>query len=149
MTVSPLVSRRLLLACALLVAAVALTVGFGVIPPVRGTTLPGITPETAVPAFRVASWLHLLVAAALVPIAMLSKGRSWASTSGLVVAGVAVLLFGFALADAAFAFLEAGSGSGIITVLLFFCVAADALVGALVITTAFLRPKKTRGLTTG
>lgn len=148
MAVSPLLCRRLLVVCAVLVAAVAVVVAVGVIPPVRVATFPGVTPERAVPAFWVNVGLQLLAAVALVYTAVGSKGRSWISTSGLVVTGLAVLLFAVALTDAAFAFGSSGSSMRTVTVLLFFCVAADALAGVLAVTTAFLRPRRTRdGLT--
>ena len=150
MAVSPLLCRRLLVVCAVLLFAVALAVAVGVIPPVRAATFPGATPGRAVPAFWVSVGLHLVVALTLVFTAMRSKGRSWISTSGLVVMGLAVLLFGIALTDAFFAYHSEGSSMRTVSVLLFFCVAADSLAGVLTITTAFLRPKKTReGLTSG
>ena len=92
-------------------------------------------------AFWVSVGLQLLAALALVLIAALSKGRSRTSTSGLVITGIVVLFLGFVLSDAAFAFREAGMRT--VTTLLFVCVAADALAGALTVATAFLRPKRT------
>ena len=146
MAVSPRQCRYLLAACAVLVAGAALVVAVGVIPPVRVATSPDITPGSAVPAFWVNVGLQFLAALVLLLIAMLSKGRSWVSTSGLVVTGVVVLFLGFTLGDAAFAFRETGMQT--VTTLLVLCVAADALAGVLIVTTAFLRPTRTReGLT--
>jgi hypothetical protein len=148
MAVSPVRCRWMLAACVVLVVAVALVVAVGVIPLVRVTIVPDISPEDAVPAFWTAVGLHLLAALVLLLIATLSKGRSRFSTPGLVVTGIAVLLFGFVLSDAALALLEAGPSVQTVTTLLLLCVAADALAGALTITTAFLRPRTPReGLT--
>lgn len=146
MAVSPTQSRLMLAVCVVLVVAVGMVVAIGVIPPVRVASHPDITPESAVPAFWVSVGLHMLAALILVLTAALSKGRSRFSTSCLVVTGILVLFLGFALSDAALAFREAGMRS--VATLLFACVAADALAGALAFTTAFLRPDKTReGLT--
>ena len=136
--------RWMLVACVVLIVAVALVVALGVIPPVRGATVPDISPEDAVLAFRMAAVLHLLVALAILLIATLSKGRSKPSTFGLVTAGIVVLFLGFALSDAALAFGEAGTSMRTVTLLLLVCVAADALGGALTVATAFLRPRRER-----
>jgi len=143
MTVSLLFRRRMLLVCAALLIAVAIVVALGVIPPVQVATFPGATPERAVPAFWVAIGLNFIAAAILVCIAIWSKGRSWISTSVLVVIGLVALFLGIALTDAFFAFRAAGPSMQTVSMLLFFCAAADFLAGALVVTTAFLRPKKT------
>ncbi len=143
MKVSLLSCRRMLLVCAVLFVAVALVVALGVIGPVQADTSPGAAPERAVPAFWVNIGLQLLAAATLVSTAIWSKGRSWISTPVLVVLGLVVLLLGFALTDAAFAFQSHDPSMQTVSILLFFCAAADFLAGALVVTTAFLRPKKT------
>lgn len=142
MTVSLLFRRRMLLVCAALLAAGAIVVALGVIPPVQATTFPGITPERAVPAFWVAVGLNFIAAAILVCIAIWSKGRSWISTSALVIIGLVALFLGIALTDAFFAFQEAGPSTQTVSRLLFFSAAADFLGGALVVITAFLRPQK-------
>jgi len=139
---SLLQSRSLLAACAVLVGVVALVVAVGVIPQVRVANVPDISPESAVPAFWVSVGIHLLAALVLVLTATLSKGRSRISTSVLVVAGIAMLAFGFVLGDAGLAFREAGSSMRMVTTLLFLCVAADVLAGALTVATAFLRPAR-------
>lgn len=146
MLVSPTQSRLMLTASVVLVVAVGVVVAFGVIPPVRVASHPDITPEHAVPAFWASAGLQILAALILVLTTALSKGRSRFSTSCLIASGILVLFLGLAFSDAARAFREAGM-QGIAT-LLFACVAADALAAALAITTAFLRPEKTReGLT--
>ena len=142
MKVSLLFRRRMLLACAALLAAGAIVVALGVIPPVQDATFPGVTPESAVPAFWAAIGLNFIAAAILVCIAIWSKGRSWISTSVLVVTGLAALFLGIALTDAFFAFQEAGPSMQTVSMLLFFCAAADFVAGVLVVITAFLRPQK-------
>lgn len=143
MTVSLLFCRRMLLVCAVLFAAVAIVVALGVIPPVQAATFPGATPESAVPAFWVNIGLNFVAAVTLVFIAIWSKGRSWISTSVLVAIGLVTMFLGIALTDAAFAYQLEGASMQTVSILLFFCAAADFLAGALVVITAFLRPKKT------
>jgi cytochrome c biogenesis factor len=135
--------RWFLLVCAILLVAVAIIVALGVIPPVQTDTFLGATPERAVPAFRVIIGLNLLASLTLVIIAIRSTGRSWISISVLIILGLVALLFGIALTDAAFAYQSEGPSMQTVSMLLFFCAAADFLTGALVIITAFLRPKKT------
>ena len=142
MAVSLLFRRRMLLVCAALLAAAAIVEAFGVIPPVQAATFPGVTPERAVPAFWVNIGLNFAAAAILVCIAIWSKGRSWISTSVLVVIGLVALFLGIALTDAFFAFKEAGPSMQTVSMLLLFCAAADFLAGVLVVITAFLRPQK-------
>jgi len=143
MKVSLLFCRRMLLVCAVLFVTVALAVALGVIQPVKADTSPGATPERAVPAFWVNVGLNLLAAVTLVFIAIWSKGRSRISTSVLVVLGFVALLFAYALTDAALAYQSSGPSMQAVSILLFFCSAADFLAGALAVTTAFLLPKQT------
>jgi len=133
-------SRFLLAACAALVAVVALVVAVGVIPQVQLAKVPSISPDSAVPAFWASVGLHLLAALALALTAALSKGRSRISTSILVATGTAILLFGFALGDAALAFSEAGLSLRTVATLLYLCVAADVSAGVLTLATASFRP---------
>jgi hypothetical protein len=143
MKVSLLFRRKMLLGCAVLLAAVAIVEALGVIPPVQTATFPGATPESAVPAFWVNIGLNFIAGAILVCIAIWSKGRSWLSTSVLVVTGLVVMFLGIALADAFFAFQAAGPAMQTVSMLLLFCAAADFLVGACVALIAFLRPQNT------
>ena len=143
MKVSLLFCRRMLLVCAVLLVTVALVVALGVIQPVKADTFWGASPATAVPAFWVIIGLNLLAAATLVFIAIWSKGKSWISTSVLVVLGLVVLLFGIALGDGALAYQSEGPSMQTVSILLFFCAAADFLAGVLVVITAFLHPQRT------
>ncbi len=132
----------MLLVCAGLFVTVAMALVLGVIQPVNDDVFPGAIPERAVAAFWVNIVLNLLAALTLVFIAIWSKGRSWLSTSVLVVLGLVALLLGIALTDAAFAYQSHGPLMQPVSILLFFCAAGDFLAGALVVTTAFLRHKK-------
>ena len=143
MKASLLLYRRMLLVCVVVLFIVALVVALGVIPPLKSDTYPGVTPEKAAAAFWVNIGLNLLSAFSLFFIAIRSKGRSWKSTSVLVIAGVIVLLLGLALADAASAYQKHGPSMQYASIFLFICAAADFLAGVTVITAAFLRPKKT------
>ena len=143
MKVNVLFYRRMLLVCAVLFVTVALVVALGVIPPVKSDTYPGVTPEKAAAAFWVNISINLLSAFSIFFIAIRSKERSWKSTSVLVIVGIIVLLLGLALADAASAYQKHGPSMESASILLFICAAADFLAGVTVITTAFLRPKKT------
>ncbi len=134
---------RMLLVCAVVFVIVALMLTLGVIPSVETDTYPGATSEIAVPAFWVNIGLNLLSALTLFFIATKSKGRSGISTSVLVIAGLIILLLGLALADAASAYQKHGPSMQSASILLFICAAADFIGGAVVITTAFLRPKRT------
>lgn len=142
MTASPLFFRRALFACAAVFAAVVLGLALGVIPSVQADTTPGANPEAAVPILWVISGLHFLAAFIPIIVATRSGARSMISTSVLVVLGLVVLLFGFALADAGRAYRAEGPSMHFASTLLFLCAAADYLGGALVIAAPFLRPKR-------
>lgn len=141
MRVSNPFCQRMLLVCALFCFAVAAVLMLGVIQPVEGEVLRGATPERAVQAFWVNIILNLLTSVTLVGIAFWSKGRSWLSTSVLVVVGLVALLLGLALFDAGAAYRSHGPAMQTASAILFFCAAADVLAGILVVTTVFLRPK--------
>ena len=130
MNVGNMFCRRMLLVCALLCFAVAAVLAIGVIQPVKDEVLRGATPERAVQAFWVNIILNLLTSMALVVIAFWSKGRSWPSTSVLVVCGLAALLLGITLFDAGTAYRSHGPTMQTASVILFFCAAADVLAGS-------------------
>lgn len=132
--------QRTLLVCAVVFVIVALVLALGVIRPVKTDTYPGVTPDRAVAAFWVNIGLNLLSALTLFFIAIRSKVFIWISKSVLIIVGIIVLLLGIALADAASAYLSHGPSMQSASILLFICAAADFLGGALVVTTAFLRP---------
>lgn len=138
MELSPVLGRRLLVVGAALAISVALVLAVGVVPLVRVATVPDIDPDNAIPAFQVAAGLHLLAASVLAFIALMSRGRATIPKAGAVVTGVAMMLFGFVLADAALAFGSVGMRTT--TALLVLCIATDAFVGISVIAAALLRP---------
>jgi uncharacterized membrane protein len=142
MKVISLIYRRMLFISAAIFVTVALVLALGVIPPVKAEVLRGATPEKAVFAFWINIGLNLLSAVILAFIAIRSKVRSWISTSVVVIVGLIVLLLGFALTDAASAYQKHGPLMQSASILLFICAAADFLFAALVVITAFLRPKK-------
>ena len=134
--------RLLLTISTALLCVVALVVAVGVIPPVRAGSVVNMTPDRAVPAFWVAVGIHLLAAAVLLLVVMLSKNRGWVSTSAVIVTGVALLFVGFALGDAAKAPLETGAPMQAVTAVLLGCVALDAFAGVLTIAAARIRPAR-------
>lgn len=138
MVTGPLQSRFVIALCAALVVMVALVVAFGVIPQVQVADVASISPEDAVPAFWASVGVHVVAALALALTAALTKARSRISTTVLVVSGIAILLVGLLLGDAALAFREAAMQS--VATLLFLCVAADVLAGAVTIASAVRRP---------
>lgn len=125
------------------VLAVALVVALGVIPLVARSSVPDIEPQRAVPAFWFSVGLHLVVALILAVTASLSKRRSRLSTVAVIIAGVAALLLGFLLADAALAFREAGASMQAVAGLTFACVLADLAAGVTALAAAVLRPTTT------
>jgi multisubunit Na+/H+ antiporter MnhB subunit len=99
-------------------------------------------PDRAVPAFWVNVGLTLLAAVACGVIANVSKERSRASTSSLVVIGLVVLMLGLALVDAASAYGSHGPSMQGISALLFVCAGVDILVGITFGIVTFLSPKR-------
>jgi len=136
------VYRRMLFIYGAVVVAVALVLALGVIGPVKVEASLGATPQRAVHAFWVNIGVNLLAAATFILIAIRSKGRSWISTSVHIILGLVVLFLGLALADAASAYKSHGPSMQTAVILLFICAAADFLTGAMVVTTAFLQPKR-------
>jgi len=143
MTFSLTNCRRLLLTSAVILIVVAVVVAVVVIPQVRAEVLRGTTPEKAVTAFWVNVGLSFLSGVTLFFVAIRSKGRSWISISIIILAGIVVLILGLALADAASAYKSHGPPMQTATILLFICAVADLLSTVLVVSTAFLQPRKT------
>jgi len=132
--------RRFLLTCAALLAAVALVVAAGVVPPTNADTFPQAAPERAVPFFWKIVVLNLLVATSLVFIAVRAGDRR--RLSPIVLGFLAFLAFVPAcfLAASGFGFLGHGPAMRIASVLLLLCSAAEFLVTGLVSATALLLP---------
>ena len=141
MKMSHMSSRRMLLGCTILLVLVAILLALSVIPAVKSDNSPGANPDRAVPAFWVNFGLILFAAIACAVIVIVSKERSRASTTSLVVVGLVVLMLGLALVDAASAYRSHGPSMQSISTLLFICAAVDILVGITLGVVAFLRPK--------
>lgn len=128
-----------LLAAAVLMLVVAGVVALGVVPNVRGSSVPDIDPRDAVPALQVSAGLHVLAAASFGFMGLRSRKRAHVPKAGTIVTAVAVLLLGFALSDAALAFGSAGPSLRVATILLGLVTAVDAVVGFSAIATAVWR----------
>lgn len=134
--------RRILLICAVLFVVVALVEAFGVIPPVKADTYPGVDHKKVVSVFWFNIGLNLVSAFSLFFITFTSKERTWKSASVLFITGFIVMLLGLACADAASAYQKHGPPMQSASILLFICAAVDFLAGVTVTISAFLRPKK-------
>jgi len=119
MTVSMKSSRRSLFVGAALLAAVALVLVLGVIPPVKSDIFPLATPQRAAAAFWIHAVLDILAAIVLVSISSRATARARPSTAVLIVLAVLVLLLGAAITDAAFAFRAHGPAMQSASLLLF------------------------------
>jgi cell division protein FtsW (lipid II flippase) len=141
MKINDLFYRRVLLVCAGLFIIIGIVVAFGVIPPVKADTYPGVKHDKVAAAFWINIGFNLLAAFSLLYISFKSKERNWRSTSVLFITGFLVLILGLALTDAASAYLKHGPAMESASILLFICAAIDFLCGIIVITTAILRPQ--------
>jgi hypothetical protein len=135
-------SRRLILIGAALLVGIALAVAVGVIPPVKAAPYPLASPK-AVHAFWLNVVLQVLAAAALVFIAGRTTGRRRRLTTGLGFLAFFIILLGLALTDAASAYRGDSPGLNRASIFLFVCAAADLIAAVLVVTSAFLLPRRT------
>ena len=142
MTVSLAFCRRSLLTSAVLLVAVALVVAAAVIPQVRADASPGAAPERAVHAFWANIVFNVLAAIVFWFVAVRTKGRSLLPLFVLGLLALVVLLFGYALTDAALAYRSHGPAMQTPSMILFFCSGIDFLAALLVITAASLFPKQ-------
>lgn len=136
------VYRRMLFIYAAIFAAIALALAIGVIEPVKVEASIGATKAIAVKAFWVNIGLNLLSTVVLVLIAIRFRTQVWNAIPVNVVVGIVAILLGVILADAASAYNSHGPSMQTASLLLFFCAAADFLVGVMLFITAFLQPKK-------
>jgi hypothetical protein len=142
MNISYISSRRIILACAVLLVSVIGLISLRVIPAVESDSYPGANPEIAVPAFWMNVGLCFITAIIVTFIAITSKGRSRITTISLISVGVVVLLLGLALVDAASAFRSHGPSMQSVSITLFICAAVDMFVGVTIGVMAILRPKR-------
>ena len=135
--------RRSLMTSAALLAAVALVIAAGVIPPFKAGIFPHATPRSAVPVFWWIAALNLLAATLLVVIAIRATNRDSIPFLGLL-ASLAFLLMCL-LTGPAFTYLklylEHGPAIQTAWILLYLCVVAEFLAGVLASATAFLLPE--------
>ncbi|WP_286355917.1 hypothetical protein [Geothrix oryzae] len=135
--------RSSLLISAALLTGVAFVVAVGVIPAVRTDTSPLAMPERAVPAFWVNVVFNLIAATVLGFVAYRAVGRSRFPTTSLGVLSILILIFAYALIDAARAFYSHDPSMHNTSLILRGCSITDALAGLLVIATATFFPKRT------
>jgi len=141
--VSLVVCRRELLSAAILLLAVAIVIAAGVIPPVESDPSPSATQDAAVPALSVNVVFNVLAAMVLGFIAGRTTGRSRRLSFVLGSLSVLILLFAFALSDAAIALRSHGPTMQSARTLLFYCVVADLLAVLLIIMATVLLPRRT------
>jgi hypothetical protein len=134
--------RRLLLIGAVLLSAVALVIPWAVIPPVRADTWPSATPASAVPAFWIIVFFHVLTATGigLTATRISTVGRAsqfWV----LVPLALLVLLSAYALEEPGRAYSREGLSMQAASLVLFACTASDFLAAVLLLAAASLLPR--------
>ena len=142
MSMSYTSSKRMLLICVAIIVLADVLLAFIVIPAVKTDSYPRARPEVAVPAFWVNIGLSFLLSVICANIALFSKGRSQATTTGLVLCGIVILLLGLLLIDAGSAFRSHGSSMQSASIIIFVCAALLCLSALLLGMTAFLRPRR-------
>ena len=142
MSLSYTSSKRMLLICTATIVLADVLLAFIVIPAVKTDSYPRANPEVAVPAFWVNVGLSFLLSVVCVNIALLSKGRSQATTISLVICGIVILLLGLMLIDAGSAFRSHGSSMQSTSRIIYVCAALLSLSGLLIGTAAFLRHRR-------
>jgi len=131
--------RRMLRFGAILSFGVAAVVAAGVIPAVKADAFPLATPDTAVPAFWGIVIADVLVGAALLSTALMTRRRRRVRPVLIVAAGFVGLLLGLGMLDAALAFTGHGPAMRGPMIALFVCVGAELTVGATVVAAMILR----------
>ena len=142
MSMSYTSSKRILLICAATIVLADVLLAFIVIPAVKTDSYPRANPDVAVPAFWANVGLSFLLSVVCANIAFFSKGRSRATTTGLVLCGIVILLLGLLLIDAGAAFRSHGASMHSTSVIIYVCAALLSLSGLLLGITAFLRPRR-------
>lgn len=133
-------SRRLVVIGAALLAAAAVALVLGVIPPVRSDTFRQAAPSSAAAAFVVQAAIAVLAAIALALVAARVFDRPRSSIAILHVIGALVFLLGIVLVGPAPTFLAHGPSLHGATVLMFLSAAAEfAATGLLVAAASRLR----------
>jgi hypothetical protein len=117
---------------------VAALIAVAVIPAVRSDPL--ASPESAIPAFWANVLANLVVGSALASRAL----RPHAGRPLLVLAGLAALVLGLLLLDAAAAFVRHGPNLAATTAILAACAIGDATAGGLALAGGWLQPRRLR-----
>ena len=142
MKISPTFSRRTLLITVVLLIVVALVVAVAVIPQIKAEVLRGGTPQMAYYAFWVNIIFTVFVAIVIWFIAIRTKGRGFLPLSFLGLMILILLVLGWALSDAAGAYITHSPAMHTASIILFVCSGIDFLVVLLVIIAALFFPKK-------
>nr|MDO8108747.1 hypothetical protein [Candidatus Sigynarchaeota archaeon] len=130
--------RRLIHVGTGLVIFVVCCLAIVVIPFVITDTTPDSTPEQAVPAFWIVIIVHLFVIAILTWASFVDKRGGHINKGIMIVAGVAAIILGLMLLDAAVAYFREGlkwlsQGMLGIAILLFICVGFDVITGVMML----------------
>jgi len=135
--------RRLLLIGAVLLSAVALVIPWAVIPPVRADTWSSATPESAVPAFWIIVFFHVLAATVVgLTAARLTTVGKASRFLVLVPLALLVLLSAYALEEPGRAYSREGPLMQTASLILFACAASDLLAAVLVMAATALVPRR-------
>jgi hypothetical protein len=138
-------SRRLIIIGATLLAAVAVVLVLGVIPPVRSDTFRQAAPDSAAAAFLVQAAVAVLAAIALAFVAASAVARPRASIAILHVIGALVFLLGIVLMGPAPTFWVHGPALHGATLFMFLSAAAEFTATGLVVAAASRLRRSTPG----
>jgi len=137
--------RRLILIGAALLAAAAIALVLGVIPPVRSDVFPQAAPGSAAAAFLIQAAVAVLAAIALVFVAYRAIDRPRSSIAMLYLIGALVFLLGIVLVGPALTFRTHGPSLHGAIVLMFLSAAAEFATAGLVVAAASRLPKSIPG----
>ena len=138
-------SRRLIIIGATLLAAVAVVLVLGVIPPVRSDTFRQAAPDSAAAAFLVQAAVAVLAAIALAFVAASAVARPRSSIAILHVIGALVFLLGIVLMGPAPTFWVHGPALHGATLFMFLSAAAEFTATGLVVAAASRLRRSTPG----
>ena len=132
--------RRLILTGAALLAAAAVALVLGVVPPLRSDTFPLADPAGASKICMVQAWIAVVLALALAIVAVGVTNRPRVSINILYVTGALVFLHAIPLAGLAPAFLVHGPSLHTAILIMFLCGAAEFAAAGLVVAAASRLP---------
>jgi hypothetical protein len=132
--------RHLIIICVALLAAAAVTLVLGVVPPVRSDTFPQAAPDSAAVAFMIQAAVAILAAIALAIVAARAVASPRPSVAILHVIGALVFLLGIVLVGPALAFWVHGPAlHGAVVYMLLSAAAEFAATGLMVAAASRLR----------